>query len=246
MVYAIIYSLFLGFGITVGTVLYGLFDRHATTATSCTDPLPPYYRFFFVPLFTFCLAFVNQAKWQQMPVQVIIAFAGYIVNFFTGRRIGGAPQIANTLGALTVGVLANLYSRVRHGVAAAALLPAIFVQVPSGLAATGSLLSGLQTANMVTNSSTPINGTDTVSVLFSSLYCLLFLNCADRRGEIGRTSRRLEYRGPGRYGVQRGGNHDTDCHWHHGGPVPERAHNLSTRETEKRALYPLIWRSDAS
>ena len=163
MVYAIIYSLFLGFGITVGTVLYGLFDREATTATSCTDPLPPYYRFFFVPLFTFCLAFVNQAKWQQMPVQIIIAFAGYIVNFFTSRRISGAPQIANTLGALCVGVLANLYSRVRHGVAAAALLPAIFVQVPSGLAATGSLLSGLQTANKVTNSSTPINGTDTVS-----------------------------------------------------------------------------------
>ncbi|KAI1781286.1 DUF1212-domain-containing protein [Hypoxylon cercidicola] len=164
MVYAIIYSLFLGFGITVGTALYGLMDSHATSATSCPNPIPNYYRFFFVPLFTICLAFVNNAKWKQMPVMVIIAFAGYIVNFFSSPKFAASPQIANTLGAFTVGVLANLYSRLRHGVAAAALLPAIFVQVPSGLAATGSLLSGLSTANELNNSTEIVNGTSTVTI----------------------------------------------------------------------------------
>ncbi|KAI2632243.1 DUF1212-domain-containing protein [Hypoxylon sp. NC1633] len=164
MVYAIIYSLFLGFGITVGTALYGVMDPKATSATSCPNPIPTYYRFFFVPLFTICLAFVNQAKWKQMPVMVVIAFAGYLVNFFSSPKFAASPQIANTLGALTVGVLANLYSRLRHGVAAAALLPAIFVQVPSGLAATGSLLSGLSTANELTNSTGVINGTSTVTI----------------------------------------------------------------------------------
>ncbi|KAI1481384.1 DUF1212-domain-containing protein [Daldinia eschscholtzii] len=164
MVYAIIYSLFLGFGITVGTALYGLMDPKATSATTCPNPIPTYYRFFFVPLFTLCLAFVNQAKWKQMPVMVVIAFAGYIVNFFSSPKFAASPQIANTLGAFTVGVLANLYSRLRHGVAAAALLPAIFVQVPSGLAATGSLLSGLSTANELNNSTEVVNGTSTVTI----------------------------------------------------------------------------------
>ncbi|KAI0025793.1 DUF1212-domain-containing protein [Xylariomycetidae sp. FL0641] len=162
MVYAIIYSLFLGFGITVGTALYGLIDPNASSHTTCDNLMPPYWRFFFVPVFTVCLAIVNQAKWKQMPVMVVIAFAGYIVNYFSGLRFAASPQIANTLGAFTVGILANLYSRLRHGVAAAALLPAIFVQVPSGLAATGSLLSGLSTANQLTNSGQPINGTTTV------------------------------------------------------------------------------------
>ncbi|KAI5864388.1 DUF1212-domain-containing protein [Durotheca rogersii] len=164
MVYAIIYSLFLGFGITVGTALYGLMDSHATSATTCSNPIPTYYRFFFVPLFTISLAFVNQSKWKQMPAMVIIAFAGYIVNFFSSPKFRASPQIANTLGAFTVGVLANLYSRLRHGVAAAALLPAIFVQVPSGLAATGSLLSGLSTANELNNSTEVVNGTSTVTI----------------------------------------------------------------------------------
>ncbi|KAI0181250.1 DUF1212-domain-containing protein [Hypoxylon sp. FL1284] len=164
MVYAIIYSLFLGFGITVGTALYGLMDPHATSVTSCPNPIPSYYRFFFVPLFTMCLAFVNNAKWKQMPVMVVIAFAGYVVNFFSSPKFAASPQIANTLGAFAVGVLANLYSRLRHGVAAAALLPAIFVQVPSGLAATGSLLSGLSTANELNNSTEVVNGTSTVAI----------------------------------------------------------------------------------
>ncbi|KAI1201833.1 DUF1212-domain-containing protein [Nemania serpens] len=164
LVYAIIYSLFLGFGITVGTVLYGLFDSNATSSTTCNNTMDPHLAFIFVPLFTICLAIVNQAKWKQLPVMVVISFAGYVVNFFSSPKFKAAPQIANTLGAFTVGVCANLYSRLRHGVAAAALLPAIFVQVPSGLAATGSLLSGLNAANQINNNSQPIDGTPSVPV----------------------------------------------------------------------------------
>ncbi|KAL3422849.1 Uncharacterized UPF0442 protein C7D4.12c 2 [Phlyctema vagabunda] len=159
MVYAIIYSLFLGFGITIGTALYGLVDANATSSTTCANPITPYYRWFFVPIFTLCLTIINQAKWKQTPVMIFIAFAGYIVNFYSARRFPSSAQLANTLGALAVGVLGNLYSRVRHGVAAAALLPAIFVQVPSGLAASGSLLAGLSSADSITNSTSYSNGT---------------------------------------------------------------------------------------
>jgi len=169
MVYAIIYSLFLGFGITIGTAFYGLLDANATSATTCTNPIGPYYRWLFVPGFTLCLCIINQAKWKQTPVMLGIAFIGYVVNFFSARKFPSSAQISSTLGALAVGVLGNLYSRMRHGVAAAALLPAIFVQVPSGLAASGSLLAGISSADQITNTTTyangtaKINGTSTVS-----------------------------------------------------------------------------------
>ncbi len=90
---------------------------------------------------------------------LIISFAGYVVNYFSALKFPSSAQISNTLGALAVGVLGNLYSRTRHGVAAAALLPAIFVQVPSGLAASGSLLAGLSSADQITNTTTYANGT---------------------------------------------------------------------------------------
>ncbi|CAM1511179.1 Fc.00g086920.m01.CDS01 [Cosmosporella sp. VM-42] len=164
IVYAVIYSLLLGFGITVGATLYGLFDSNATSATTCENPLPPYYGFFFVPPFVICISILYQAKWRQMPVMTVIAFAGYVVNYFSSLKFAASPQIASTLGALSVGVLANFYSRIRHGVAAATLIPAIFTQVPGGLASTGGLLSGLRTANELTNSSQPVNGTGSVQL----------------------------------------------------------------------------------
>src|SRR5688572_27052692 len=152
IVYAIIYSLFLGFGITVGALFYGLIDSNATSDTTCRDTLNPFVGFAFVPGFVLCICLLYQAKWRQMPVMLFVACAGYIVNYFSSKRFAIAPQIANTAGAFAVGVLANLYSRVRHGVAAATLIPAIFTQVPGGLASTGGLISGLQLANEVANS----------------------------------------------------------------------------------------------
>ncbi len=166
MVYAIIYSLFLGFGITIGTSFYGGIDKNATSDTSCRTIMPFWWRFIFVPPFTLCLIVINQGKWKQTPVMITIAFIGYIVNYFSAQRFPTNVQIANTLGALAVGVLGNLYSRLRHGLAAAALFPAIYVQVPSGLAASGSLVSGLTSANQITNEATNgtlSNGTTTIS-----------------------------------------------------------------------------------
>lgn len=48
--------------------------------------------------------------------------------------------------------MGNMYSRLWHGHAATAILPGIFVLVPSGLAATGSLISGVQSADEIRQS----------------------------------------------------------------------------------------------
>ncbi|KAB2581141.1 hypothetical protein BFW01_g10626 [Lasiodiplodia theobromae] len=217
MVYAIIYSLFLGFGMTIGIVLFGVMDKGATSAHQCSSQMPTNYTFFFVPAFTICLCIINQAKWKQMPVMVIISFGGYVVTKFSSERFQGNTQISSTLGALAIGAMANLYSRlgtkadnffldlyenhvrpryrslrrkvtgrkeelrksykvaedmlppsssnsseiytprtrkVGYGVAAAAMLPAIFVQVPSGLAVSGSLISGITSADQIVHNTT--------------------------------------------------------------------------------------------
>lgn len=155
MVYAIIYSLFLGFGITIGTAVYGLLDAQASTAYTCTSsPIQNEYlqRFPFVLLFTACLAIVNRAKWKQIPMMMVISLAGYVVSYFSSKRFYSNTQVSNALGAFVIGVMGNFYSRLRHGLAAAAMLPAIFVLVPSGLAASGSLISGITSAEEMTRS----------------------------------------------------------------------------------------------
>jgi uncharacterized membrane protein YjjP (DUF1212 family) len=225
MVYAIIYSLFLGFGITIGTVLYGMMDKNATSRTSCHDPMSTNYYYLFVPAFALCLMVVNQAKYKQMPSMTIIAFIGWVINFHSSTYFKSNAQVSNTLGALGIGIAANIHARfgrhienwsigvweeklrprlmkvkkmwrrrshgplnvpkierseydpthsgsqptsrassvsdfvphtrkIGYGLAAAAMLPAIFVQVPSGLSVQGSLVSGLTSADQIVRNST--------------------------------------------------------------------------------------------
>lgn len=152
MVFTIIYSLFLGYGVTVGTTIYGLMDRHATLESTCSGQeiwgSEYAQRFPFVALFCLFAALINQSKAKQLPVTITMGLCGYIANYFSTKKLG-ANQVANTIGAFTIGLLANLYSRVWHGHAAAAIIPGIFTLVPSGLASSGSIISGLEYANAV-------------------------------------------------------------------------------------------------
>ena len=171
MFYAIIYSLFLGFGITIGSALYALMDSNANSATSCPHVLPWKYNFIFVGPFAICLAVINQARWRQLPLMVFIALAGYVVNFFASQRFPSQPEIATGLGAFTIGVLGNLYSRIGHGLAFAAMLPGIFVLVPGGLAAQGGLMTGISNANALAGNQTAV--TDDNGVVFEFGYNMI-------------------------------------------------------------------------
>ncbi|KAK6355069.1 hypothetical protein TWF696_004194 [Orbilia brochopaga] len=146
MFYAIIYSVLLWFGISIGTALYGFVDPDATNATVCPDQNLREFRFFYVPLFTFFVLLANQARWKQAPAMLVISLLGYTVNYFSAGRFPSTPQVANGLAALTVGVLGNLYSRVVHQAAFTAMVPAILLQVQSGIASSGTLMSGLSVA----------------------------------------------------------------------------------------------------
>lgn len=61
--------------------------------------------------------------------------------------------------------------RVGYGLAAAAMLPAIFVQVPSGIASGGSLVAGVNSANAITGnkSAESSTGSDISSSAFTVL-----------------------------------------------------------------------------
>jgi len=82
---------------------------------------------------------------------VAIALAGYVVNYFLSLRFVVQPEI-------TVVVLGTrkIYSRMGHGLAFAAILPAIFVQVPDGLAVQSSPFAGIEGANANFSSVLPL------------------------------------------------------------------------------------------
>ena len=177
MVYAIIYSLFLGFGFLVGMVLMGMMSPNAQSNTSCQAPQwwdasnldykLLYVKFLWVPVFAACIAIIFQAKWAQVPVMALIAFVSYEANFWISTALDDNSQVGNAAGAFIIGVMGNLYSRMFHGLAAAAMLPAIIVQVPGGIAARLNLKDAIASANAMTGHvlNTTVANTSTVGTI---------------------------------------------------------------------------------
>ena len=153
LIYGIIYTLFLAFGFVVGITIFGAIDDNATSSTTCKDIWPFWWQIAFVLPFTFCYAGVYQTKWSQLPAMLTVALAGWVVNHFSALRFPSVPALSQALGAVTVGILANLYSKWFHGLAVAIMHPAIFLQVPGSFAASGSLVNGVKSADAITNQS---------------------------------------------------------------------------------------------
>ncbi|CUM52165.1 Pheromone-regulated membrane protein 10 [Debaryomyces fabryi] len=172
MFYAIIYSLFLGFGITLGASLYGWVDSNAVSTAKCKNSIKQdEFKILFVPMFSACLGLINQARWRQLPIMIAIACAGYVGTFFAGKhkQFTEVTEFTACIGAFIVGILGNLYSRIGKGMAVAAMLPAIFVQVPSGIASKSSLLAGVESADKITSSNSTSSDTTTDSDSAGSL-----------------------------------------------------------------------------
>ncbi|KAJ5776798.1 hypothetical protein N7520_000044 [Penicillium odoratum] len=154
MVYGIVYTLFLSLGFLIGISIYGAIDETASSATTCSTTYGVWWPIIFVIPFTFCYIIVQNGKWNTMPPMLGFSLAGWAVNHFSSENFGDAQPLSQALGALTVGVLANLYARIEHGLAATLMHPAIYVQVPGSLAASGSLISGLAIADQITRNGT--------------------------------------------------------------------------------------------
>ncbi|ODV91483.1 hypothetical protein CANCADRAFT_16881, partial [Tortispora caseinolytica NRRL Y-17796] len=147
MFYAIIYTMFLTFGITIGSIVFGWMDSNATSNTTCARSINVWYKFLFAPLFAVCLSIINQAKFRQLLIILPVTMGGYAVYFLFNYYFSNASMVASALSAFTIGLLGNLYNRVTRGLAIAVMLPAIFVIVPSGLASQGSLVYGVLVAD---------------------------------------------------------------------------------------------------
>lgn len=159
LVYAIIYSLFLGFGISIGSSFWLLFSgsQHSDlTVRQCSDvhrdgpwwmrDVPFIYALITVPGYSIALSLRNQAKVtrKEFPVMVLIAIAGWATNKFASRSaaLSTRSDVTSALGAMSVGLLSNIFGRIYDGKSYTVACVGVLYQLPSGLSAgSGSLLS---------------------------------------------------------------------------------------------------------
>ncbi|KAJ7100584.1 hypothetical protein C8R43DRAFT_247729 [Mycena crocata] len=175
MCYAVVYSLFLGFGLAIGAEAYEKMTTHEiigsidyTCSISHKDGrwyqrTPSlYWAFLTVPMFSLSMSMRNHAPWRSREMLLLIGIAciGWVTNHFTGTKFPNQSDINAAVGAFAVGVVANVYARFFSGNAFVIMITGILFQLPSGLGNGGlltyasektdgssnSYLSGFQTA----------------------------------------------------------------------------------------------------
>lgn len=78
--YALVYSMFLGYGITVGSQLWISFYPEAPTTATCPRSINDGWKVLLVPMYLVIQAILLQSRPHQIPVQVFIGSAAYAVN----------------------------------------------------------------------------------------------------------------------------------------------------------------------
>ncbi|KAJ7283982.1 hypothetical protein C8J57DRAFT_1054716 [Mycena rebaudengoi] len=199
MVYALIYTLFLGFGLQIGSDFYLLLD-HATrdkldalaasissttalsgvwTADNSTanisiplngtwtfthmvsshtsdivdgcyrparfpwylQPFPTWCAFIIVPVFSLLSSLANLQPFRskQLLVMVLISCCSYTSNKVANHYIFNRSDVVSAIGAFTIGLLGNVYSRKMGGTAFTSMVTGVLFLVPSGLSQAGGI-----------------------------------------------------------------------------------------------------------
>ncbi|GAA5895679.1 uncharacterized protein JCM6883_001586 [Sporobolomyces salmoneus] len=179
LVYSILYSLFLGFGLSIGSEIYarittidtipGYNDYQCLSIRNSNPPwymatIPAWWYFLTIPMFLLMLALRNgQPLFRKETIlMVIIGSGGFAANYFSGQyAFSGRSDISSAIGSFAVGFLGNMYGRVTKESPFVVMVPGILVQLPSGLS-NGGLLAFTDTSD---NSSAYASGFQTAESL---------------------------------------------------------------------------------
>lgn len=153
--FAVMYSLFLGFGLAIGAEVYskligkGIIGPTDYTCVASHDPAGPWWQqtpslwwaFLTVPMFSLFLSIRLMAPWWKRELLLLIAIScvGWVTNHFVGLKFPNQNDISAAVGAFAVGFISNLYGRFFNGNAFIVMITGILFQVPSGLGNGGLL-----------------------------------------------------------------------------------------------------------
>ncbi|KAI9269813.1 hypothetical protein BY458DRAFT_184599 [Sporodiniella umbellata] len=145
MVYTIIYSFLLGYGIEMGSQLFAAIDptsknisedcQKANKSDTCTTIIPQLFYFLTVPLFAVTYCIYLKARPPRWPIMVFVAVAGFVTTYALACHTPTKPptQILQVVPAFVVGLLGNLLSKLTGQMSLDTVILGIFYMVPGSL-----------------------------------------------------------------------------------------------------------------
>ncbi|KAI7863703.1 hypothetical protein BDF14DRAFT_1876182 [Spinellus fusiger] len=165
MVYAIIYCFLLGFGVEMGSQLYGTIEpesisaqgqspacRHALTAGTCITVESQWFYFLTVPLFALAYCIYLRARPSRWPTMIFVSVCGFVTNWALSCHVNAPQQVLQVVPSFVVGLIGNLLTKTTGKMSFDAVLLAIFYLVPGSLGLKAALgLFGTSNSNEYSN-----------------------------------------------------------------------------------------------
>ncbi|CAO3654185.1 unnamed protein product [Mucor fragilis] len=155
MVYAIIYSFLLGYGVSMGSELYMTMDKNtnttqsdvcklASSAATCISSESQWFNFLMVPLFATAYCVYLRARPPRWPIMAAVSACGYTINYALACWGHAPSQILQVVPSFGLGLIGNCLSKFTGKMSFDAVLLGVFYLVPSslGLKAAIGLFSG--------------------------------------------------------------------------------------------------------
>lgn len=138
-VYAMIYALFIGYGLEVGTSIYEAVDARSSPAQfdACTGNVPPWLYTVLFPVMAISMSINLGASVRQWPSMVCCSAVGFGVSVITSKVISNF-QIVGTISAFSVGLFGNLYFKITGELALVPLSCGIVSLVPGSVGIQGA------------------------------------------------------------------------------------------------------------
>ncbi|KAG0230483.1 hypothetical protein BGW42_000904 [Actinomortierella wolfii] len=143
MFYSLIYCLFLGFGLSIGSQLWDVFTdppQEGDPKTGYCHPATEPWRWALFPFLAIAFNVQLHATPRQWPVMVICSAVGLAVSEILGKYWPSSLYISAAVSAFVSGLIGNIYERLTHELAFVPILGAILLIVPGGMGVRSSLL----------------------------------------------------------------------------------------------------------
>ncbi|ORZ11376.1 hypothetical protein BCR41DRAFT_381464 [Lobosporangium transversale] len=142
MFYSLIYCLFLGFGLSIGSNLWDVFQEPPSEDLKMGHCIPANepWRWILFPLMAISFNIQLYASPRQWPAMLICSSVGYAISEVGGIHWPRSLHIAAAMSAFVVGLLGNIYERITHELAFVPILGAILLIVPGGMGVRSTLL----------------------------------------------------------------------------------------------------------
>ncbi|KAG0175481.1 hypothetical protein DFQ28_000098 [Apophysomyces sp. BC1034] len=145
LVYALLYSYILAYGLTTGQGLYLTIDKSIGlyNPSDCATNVSQWWYFLLVPMFCIVFCIYIRAFPSRWPRMTAVACAGFATSYALSHWTHTTNQVIQLVPAFLVGLIGNLYTRFTENLSFDAILLGAFMLVPGSV----GLRSGLAFAS---------------------------------------------------------------------------------------------------